>query len=135
VIEVHVRVAEMVVGTAAETVVANAVIAPLLAAAIDLLLPVAETIPRLARMIDVTETEVIETAIVITRIVGAPAAPLTVIVTEKIVTAVTKSATLRPPTMTIEKVRPPTSRPTMSSWPSTKADTRISSRISSSCSR
>lgn len=86
-----------------------------------------------ARTIDVTATE-IGSETVTTMTDAALAAQLIVIEIGRIVTVVMMIAMpLR--TVTIEKVRPPLRLATMSSCPGTEADTRISSRFSTACSR
>ena len=103
-----------------------------------LLLAAATVLPLLvvenshpARMIDARE----EIGIVTTTTADVLAAQLTVIVeTEKTVTAVRTIAKLLP-TVTIEKVRPQLQLATMSSCHGTEADTRISPRIPTPCSR
>jgi hypothetical protein len=101
------------------------------AAVTDLHLLVAETTP-LARMIDVTESAVIEKEIGTLTTVDALVAQSIVIEIGKTATDATKTVMVLP-TETTEKVR---SQPaTTLSCPGIRADTRISCRLSSPSSR
>lgn len=105
----------------------------LLAAAIVLLHLAATENSLLARTIDVTATE-IGSETVTTMTDAALAAQSTVIGIGRIVIVVTMIV-MPLPTATIEKVRLQPQPWTMSSCPGTEADTRISSRFPTACSR